>query len=378
MKMGVWVFSMSMEERRQRAFIYTMSDWRKRITTTTFSASTPTNTPTPPQYKPRRPDEYVKVPLGQLIFTATKHQLIFDIIDCAFNYGDSNRPIVVFSAFVSKFYQCIGQTEKSAGLAPSEPLSYSTILISTLMCMLFCVYIQMQLQVTYDAIMIVYAMIYKILPRIENWQLGVRDSKKLINSNSKNIAKTKAILRRIQGIRSLKLYIEETLSMPTLFDSPWTAHSLRDFWGRRWHTFYNDCFYRLGYRPIRWVVQLVFDCKPPRWLPALAVFVMSGIMHEYFLFAATGSSLYFGSPLPACGIQFIFFVIQVFGIMIGDKIFNRGLAGRLYTVFCMAITSHLFVVPYILTGYLYMERFSFYRIAVNLYQGNPNFIAGIF
>lgn len=366
MKMGVWVFSMSMEERRQRPYIFTLFDWRKRFPS---SAITPK---TSDQYKPR-PDEYVAVPLGQLVLTVIKHQLAFDIIDFTFHCGDSNRPIVVFSAFVSKILAFVGQSSKAAGLTPAEPLTYTTIGISILMCMLFCVYIQMQLQVTYDTIMIVYALIYKILPSIEKWQLGA-DRKKI---NSKNIAKTKAILRRLRGIRALKSYIEETLTMPPLFNSPWSAHSLRDFWGRRWHTFYNDCFYRLGYRPIRWIVQLLFNCKPPRWLPALAVFVMSGIMHEYFLYAATGSQLYFGSPLPACGLQFLFFVIQVVAISIGDKVFNRGMIGRIYTVFCMAITSHLFVVPYILTGYLYMERFSFYRIAVNLYQGNSNFIASI-
>lgn len=362
MKMGVWVFSMSIEERRQRAFIYTLADWRKP------TIATPTASVKP------RPDEYIDTHLCYLIWTIIKHQLAFDAIDFTFNYCDSQRPIRVFSAFLGKILGYLGQSSAAAALAPSEPLSWATIIISILMCMLFCVYIQMQLQVTCDSFMITYAIIYKCLPTLEKWQLG-KDSKKL---NTKNIAKTKAILKRLGGIRAVKSYIEETLNMPPLFDSPWSAHSLRDFWGKRWHTFYNDCFYRLGYRPIRWVVQLLFHCKPPRWLPALAVFVMSGIMHEYFLFAATGTPLYFGAPLPACGLQFLFFAIQVISISIGDKLFNRGIIGQAYTIFSMAMTSHLFVVPYILTGYLYMERFSFYRIAVNLYQGNPNIFASIF
>ncbi|CAO3621198.1 unnamed protein product [Mucor hiemalis] len=355
MKMGVWVFSMSMEERRQRAFIYTLSDWRKRL-----YATTP-NTAVEPQTKPR-PDEYIKVPLGRLLFDLIKHQLAFDAIDLLFKYGDSNRPVIVFSAFLSKMFSLIGQTSTAESLAPPEPLTYSTIMMSILLCMLFCVYLQMQLQAAFDSVMLGYALIYKALPKIEMWLLG-EDSKKL---NSKNIAKTKAILRRVRGVRALKSYIEETLNMPPLFDSPWSAHSLRDFWGRQWHTFYNNCFYRLGYRPIRWTVQLLFNCKPPRWLPALAVFVMSGIMHEYFLYAATGSSVYFGSPLPACGIQFLFFVIQVVGIGFGDQFFRRGVLGHLYTLVYMAITSHMFVVPYIITGYIHMDRFSFYRIAIDL------------
>lgn len=362
MKMGVWVFSMSMEERRQRAFIYTLSDWRKRLYATTPTTGTTANAQ---QTKPR-PDQYIKVPLGRLIGDVVKRQIAFDAVDLLFEYGDTNRPVIVFSAFLSKIFGLLGQESKATSLAPAQPLTYTTILISIGLCMLFCVYLQLQLQVAFDSVMLGYAMIYQTLPKIEKWLLG-EDSKKL---NSKNIAKTKAILRRVRGVRALKTYIEETLEMPPLFDSPWSAHSLRDFWGRRWHTFYNDCFYRLGYQPIRWTVKLLFNCKPPRWLPALAVFVMSGIMHEYFLYAATGSSGYFGSPLPACGIQFLFFVIQVFGIRVGDRFFRRGVLGHLYTLVYMAITSHLFVVPYIITGYIHMDRFSFYRLAVDVYRSN--------
>lgn len=362
MKMGVWVFSMGIEERRQRPFVFTLTDWRKRGTT-----------PAPITLETLvRPDsDYFHVPLGSLLRTTLKHQLAFDTIDFIFNYGDVQRPIQVFSAFLSVIYEFLGQNEKAASLVTAEPLSYTCILISILMCMLFCVYLQMQLQVTYDMVMVAYALIYKCLPALERWQLG-EDSKKL---KTKNIANAKAVLRRIHGIRAIKAYIEGTLTMPPLFDSPWSARSLRDFWGRRWHTIYNDCFYRLGYRPIRWAVILIFGCKPPRWLPALSVFVMSGIMHEYFLYAATGSTLYFGSPLPACGFQFMFFVIQVGFIIIGDNFFRNGPLGRIYTVFCMAITSHLFVVPYVLTGYIYMERFSFYRLATGLYEGSQNFLA---
>ena len=365
MKMGVWVFSMSMEERRQRPFVFTLSDWRKRNV----------NAPKTLELEPCATSDYVNdIKFGSLLWALLKHEILFDMIDFTFNYADAQRPIRVFSAFMSKIYSILGQTEKAASLAPAEPLTWGCIAISVLMSMLFCVYIQTQLQVTYDIFMITYAVIYKCLPTLERWQLG-KDSQKL---NTKNIAKSKAILKRIRSIRAVKSYIESTFSMQVLFDSPWTARSLRDFWGRRWHTFYNDCFYRLGYKPIRAAVQLFFNCKPPRWLPALSVFVMSGIMHEYFLYAATGSSLYFGSPLPACGLQFMFFVIQVCGISIGDRFFSRGFLGQLYTVLCMAISCHLFVVPYILTGYLYMERFSFYRIAVNYMRGNPDLFVSIF
>lgn len=357
MKMGVWLIS-TMEERRQKPFIYTLLDWRKRTHPITFPA----------------PDDYSKVSLLKTILVFCKHQLIFDTIDFCFNWHDALLPVKCFSSLVSTLLHWVGLTERAAALAPVSPLTYGNILLSITMSTFFCVYIQFQLQVTYDTFMVCFAAVYKLLPILERWQLG-QDSKKL---NTKNIVQVKAVFRRVRWIRDIKVFIEDTLTMPPLFKNPFSATSLRDFWGKRWHTFYNDAFYRLGYRPIRSVVMLFFNCKPPRWLPALAVFVMSGLMHEYFLLAATGSSVYFGYPLAACGLQLFFFFVQVIAISVGDLGFNKGRLGQMYVIFIMALTSHLFVVPYVLTGYIYMERFSFYRIAVNLYNGNPNIFASIF
>ncbi|KAI9485322.1 MAG: membrane bound O-acyl transferase family-domain-containing protein [Benjaminiella poitrasii] len=382
MKMGVWVFSMSMEERRQKPFVYTLLDWRKRTTSTPAPANAvDVKLQQQKQESPSRTSssltaDYSKVSLWPWIVAIIKHELVFDAIEFVFTYFNPHRPIIVFSAFLSKIYQFLGNTERAMALAPAVPLTYSSIIISTLQSMIFCGYIQIQLQVTYDTFMITYAVIYKaVLPLLERWQLG-KDSAKL---NKKNVVQTKAILRRVRGIRQVKEFIEDTLGMPPLFNSPWTAKSLRDFWGRRWHTFYNDCFYRLGYQPIRWAVMLVCNVKPPRWLPALSVFVMSGLMHEYFLYAATGAQDYLGGkPMAACGLQFVFFVVQVCGISIGDRLCHRGFLGQVYTLFCMAVTCHLFVVPYLLTGYLEMQRFSFYRIAVNLYHGKSDIFASVF
>ncbi|RCI02266.1 hypothetical protein CU098_011789 [Rhizopus stolonifer] len=362
MKMGVWLFSMSMEERRQRPFYMTMLDWRKRSN----------DPPTTEEIKSCPTTDHVDIHLRHLIWKFVKHQFYFDAADVVIHLGDAQRIVRVFSAVLSNLFAFLGQKEKADMLAPTEPLTWGNLLVSTLMAMLFCVYIQMQLQVAYDECMIGFGVLYKTMSVLERWQLG-QDLGKL---HAKNTHKAKMILKRVCVIRAIKSYIEDTLNMPPPFDSPWSAHSLRDFWGRRWHTYYNDCFYRLGYRPIRAAVMFLFHCKPPRWLPALSVFVMSGLMHEYFL-VATGSKAYLGHPLPACGLQFFFFVIQVLLIGISDKFFSRGPIGRLYTIFCMALTSHFFVVPYVLTGYLHMERLSFFRLVVHLYQGNPNLFASV-
>ncbi|KAI8979646.1 hypothetical protein BDF20DRAFT_870777 [Mycotypha africana] len=371
MKMGVWVFCMTMEERQKRPFIYTLSEWRQRL---------PEDSSKDQQKAFKSSFDYREIHFARHLWIFIKHQVIFDLIDFIYNYDDAQRPIRVFSAFMSKIYEYAGQMDKAASLASSQAITYTEILISTCQSLLFCVYIQIQLQVTYDALMLMYATIYKCLPYLERWQLGATDLRDL-NSSSRNVLETKAILRRVKRIRAVKDWIEDTLTMQPLFNSPWTAHSLRDFWGRRWHTFYNESFYRLGYRPIRWTMLTLFKCKPPRWLPALSVFVMSGLMHEFFLFSASGPRLYTGSSsatLPAGGLQFLFFIVQVFGISIGDRFFRGGPLGRAFTLFFAALTCHLFVVPYLLTGYLYMERFSFLRIVMNLCRGNRNILASTF
>ncbi|KAI8377239.1 membrane bound O-acyl transferase family-domain-containing protein [Blakeslea trispora] len=365
MKMGVWLFGASMQERQQRPFYMTMLDWRTR------SDKPPTSLE---QIKSQLATEYIDTKPSAWLWQFTKNVFYMDLIELALRYADQRRSVHVFQAVLSKVYLSLGQVDKAATMAPDKPLTPAGLLIGTLISMLFCVYVQSHLQVAYDECMLGFSCLYHCLPFLEKWQLG-NDSQKL---QSKDPVEVKTVLKRLRFIRATKLYLEETISMPPAFDSPWSAHSLRDFWGRRWHTYYNESFYRLGYRPVRAVMLSLFHCKPPRWLPALSVFFMSGLMHEYFL-AATGSPYYLdGHPLPAVGLQFAFFVMQAVAIVIGDTFFPRGPISRLYTVFCMALTCYFFVVPYVLTGYLDIGRPSIYRTLINVYKGNPNILASVY
>ncbi|KAL4214622.1 hypothetical protein CU097_006641 [Rhizopus azygosporus] len=350
MKMGVWLFSMSMEERRQCPFALTILQWRKER----YSEKAKVD---------HHPSHvYIDFPLAQYIFSTIKHQIVYDLVEIILRQLDLDRPVRLFSAVI---YHFLGMFFNLSAPETELPFSFGNVALSTCTCILFLVYVQMQLQLTYDVFNILFTLMYKSLPTLEKWQLG----NKAIYT--RDVAKTKAALKRIRRIRAVKVYLEQTISMPPAFNRPWCAYSLRDFWARRWHTYYNECFYRLGYQPIRLITMLILGCKPPRWLPALSVFVMSGLMHEYFLYAATGPALYFqGTPIPACFIQFSFFVSQAVFISIGDRLsLSDGFLGRAYAVLIMILTCHLFVVPYLLTGYLYMPRFSFYRTFVNIYQG---------
>lgn len=352
MKMGVWLFSMSIEERRTCPFILTILSWRRKRVIKDAVVEDDINHPSSADTSP---------PLAPFIQGKIKHVLIADISEAALHICDKNAPVHFLSAFVHKYLSYLGLSTVNHGFS----LTFSGFIHSTIVCMIFAVYLQMQLQLTYDAFMIVFILIHRGASALEKRQL----SKYTKEKQAKDLNKT----NRIQQIRAVKTYMEEIIHMPPAFDSPWSANSLRDFWGRRWHTYYNECFYRLGYQPIRLVFQLVSGHKASRWLPALSVFVMSGLMHEYFLYVSTGPAAYFyGSPLPRGFFQFTFFASQMFFIGIGDRYFKSAPLGKIYAFASMIITCHLFVAPYIMSGYLNMPRVSFSRAAVNLYNRNTS------
>lgn len=68
---------------------------------------------------------------------------------------------------------------------------------------MFSIYLQGQMQLTYDLFLITFGITYHILPwlRMKWVQQGV-----------------------------VKDYIEQAADMPPAFDSPWASTSLRDYW----------------------------------------------------------------------------------------------------------------------------------------------------
>ncbi|KAL0092945.1 membrane bound O-acyl transferase family-domain-containing protein [Phycomyces blakesleeanus] len=326
MKMGVWLFSLSMDERRQRkSFASTLFSWRQRP---------------PNQAEPPSTPEWRDIPLQPFLWRYLTCQIVFDSLAVFFQHVDSQRPVRVLA-------QLIHWWDRS--YVPTE--SFASIMMSFGFCILFCVYLQLQLQVTYDAFVLCYCALYQVLPWID--QRMQSSAKKPMS-----LGAIKARAQRMMWMRDLKHYLESTLTMPPLFDSPWQTDSLRDFWSRRWHTIYNDCFYRLGYKPTRQLmISMGIRGVACRLVPALAVFALSGMMHEYFLYCSTGPRLYYSHWVG--GLQCLFFACQTLGIAIGDRLIKKGWAGWVWAVFYMVMTSHLFVVPYILTGYMYMDKLSF-------------------
>jgi hypothetical protein len=78
-----------------------------------------------------------------------------------------------------------------------------------------------------------------------------------------------------------------TESWPPLFDRPWAATSLADFWGRRWHQTLRETFFIFGGYPLQFIIYHVtlplFGKKSAKSLGrvglVLGTFIASGLFH---------------------------------------------------------------------------------------------------
>lgn len=129
------------------------------------------------------------------------------------------------------------------------------------------------------------------------------------------------------------LYVAEAFRVPPLARSP------RDFWGQRWNLIVNDLAYRLVFLPLGGVR------RPLR--STLMVFVLSGLVHEYFV-AAT-----LGRPSSYTGWMMIFFILHGCAVMLQlwwdrgpgrNKSMSRPLAVTLHMAWFTA-TAPLFFFP---------------------------------
>ncbi|KAI0071667.1 hypothetical protein K474DRAFT_1668788 [Panus rudis PR-1116 ss-1] len=137
----------------------------------------------------------------------------------------------------------------------------------------------------------------------------------------------KIIICALEGWYSLATFIavgfleHSPASWPPLFDQPWKADSLHDFWNKRWHQLLRRTFIVLGGIPGRAVAGragLVFG-----------TFLASGLYHEYSMYLVNRG---FDHRTT------MFFVMQAAGIL-AEEAFRRftgrrvsGWPGRIWTM----------------------------------------------
>ena len=95
----------------------------------------------------------------------------------------------------------------------------------------------------------------------------------------------------------------------SLFDRPWRASSLQDFWSLRWNRAFVDMNKIFLARPLQG--------KLPSGVLVFAIFLVSGILHELSISYADAQSW---------GLPFAYFVIQGFGMLLERRLsFPRAL-----------------------------------------------------
>lgn len=192
LKMAVWLFCMPMEERRKRSFFGTLWYWRER--TRPKNTSIKRSSPEPPIVSSNSSIEPPRraVSLTSYLKTYVQHQLLFETLEYCVQRLHSQQTIDVYDYGL-----------RALSFTLRDPVQWRNVVSSLSLCVLFSIYLQVQLQVTYDAFLVIYGLAYHVLSF-----LGIS----------------------AQWTRTVKEYVEEVVDMPPAFDSPWEATSLRDYW----------------------------------------------------------------------------------------------------------------------------------------------------
>ncbi|KAI9312091.1 membrane bound O-acyl transferase family-domain-containing protein [Dichotomocladium elegans] len=143
--------------------------------------------------------------------------------------------------------------------------------------------------------------------------------------------------------------VQEFVQRPPLFNKPWLATSIRELWSKRWHQMLRWAFRDIIYMPIRRALH----CYPElgRAVGVMAVFLVSGFLHEYILMSMFGFQEYLRQPGIA-GFQTLFFVLQGLASIISEKHPLRvpTWLARFLTWSFIIYTAPLFIEPFLRIG----------------------------
>lgn len=128
---------------------------------------------------------------------------------------------------------------------------------------------------------------------------------------------------------STALYRKAGYSAKVLFRQPVKSRSLREFWSRRWNIAFVEMTSAIVYRPLKG------EIGKPRAL--LLAFLFSGVLHEIAI----------SLPVQTCfGLPMIYFILQLTGIYLEEKLFNRPPGILWVCIFLVAPLPVLFHPPF--------------------------------
>ncbi|XVE50753.1 hypothetical protein DITRI_Ditri01bG0188500 [Diplodiscus trichospermus] len=67
-------------------------------------------------------------------------------------------------------------------------------------------------------------------------------------------------------------------------DEPYLSTSLQDFWGKRWNLMVTNLLRHTIYKPVRSISDMLLGSKLAPFPAVIATFLVSGLMHELFLY----------------------------------------------------------------------------------------------
>ncbi|KAL3508428.1 hypothetical protein ACH5RR_027829 [Cinchona calisaya] len=134
-------------------------------------------------------------------------------------------------------------------------------------------------------------------------------------------------------------------------DEPYVSSSLQDFWGKRWNLTVTNTLRHTVYKPVRSVFAVLLGNQLAKAPAMLAVFLVSGLMHELLFYYVTRAN-------PSWEMT-LFFVLHGFCVVfeLGIKIALRGklelpwfVSGPLTVGFVILTSFWLFFPPLIKSG----------------------------
>ncbi|KXN88492.1 putative long-chain-alcohol O-fatty-acyltransferase 8 [Leucoagaricus sp. SymC.cos] len=129
------------------------------------------------------------------------------------------------------------------------------------------------------------------------------------------------------------IFNQHPLQWPPMFDAPWMATSLTEFWARRWHQLFRDIFISVGGKPLSMLIGRIGN--------VMGTFIASGFLHDFGLWGMGR-----GTEFPTVG---GYFLIQGVGVILehtwkhftGSRV--GGVLGRIWTLSWVVIWGQLIV-----------------------------------
>jgi hypothetical protein len=145
----------------------------------------------------------------------------------------------------------------------------------------------------------------------------------------------------LNTINFIILFRQSPSQWPPLFDAPWRATSVTEFWGKGWHQLFRGSFVQVGLKPLSFFIGRA---------GVLGAFGLSAILHDWGMWAM-GRGSYIGSVAG-------FFLMMGFGCILEDLFYKvsgtkvQSWWGWLWTMTWIVIWGNLLVDAWATTGLL--------------------------